>query len=78
MERLKNIHIEKYGFTIQELPILALLKPAYLASASDEWNAVISPISDRMLAAHTGPIPGMDFRMIKAFGFMPLIHFSIA
>ena len=39
MERLENIHIEKYPFTIQERPILALVK-LYLNTADEPAKAV--------------------------------------
>ena len=36
------------------------VRPAYLARASADLKALISPISAIIPAAHTGPIPGMD------------------
>lgn len=54
------------------------MRPAYLARASDEWKAEMSPISATMPPAKTGPMPSMDRRMIKALGFNPLISFSMA
>jgi len=36
------------------------MSPAYLARASDEWKAEMSPISATMPPAKTGPTPSMD------------------
>ena len=46
MERLKNIHIEKYGFTVHELPILALIK-LYLNTTAEPEKAVEAALSSR-------------------------------
>lgn len=48
MERLENIHIEKYPFTIQERPILALIK-LYLNTTDEPVKAV-----DRALSSKVG------------------------
>ena len=46
MERLKNIHIEKYGFTVHELPILALIK-LYPNPTAEPEKAVVAALSSR-------------------------------
>lgn len=46
MERLKNIHIEKYGFTVHELPIFALIK-LYLNTTAEPEKAVEAALSSR-------------------------------
>ena len=46
MERLENIHIEKYPFTIQERPILALIK-LYLNTTAEPEKAVEAALSSR-------------------------------
>ena len=39
MERLKNIHIENYPFSTQELPVLALIK-LYLSQTNEPIKAI--------------------------------------
>lgn len=46
MERLENIHIEKYPFTIQERPILALIK-LYLNTTDEPVKAVEVALSSK-------------------------------
>lgn len=46
MERLENIHIEKYRFTIQERPILALIK-LYLNTTDEPVKAVDKALSSK-------------------------------
>ena len=53
-------------------------RPAYLARASDDEKAAMSPISATMPPAKTGPMPSIDWRIIKALGFKPLISLSMA
>ena len=47
MERLENIHIEKYPFTIQERPILALIK-LYLNTTEEPVKAVDKALSSKV------------------------------
>lgn len=47
MERLENIHIEKYPFTIQERPILALIK-LYLNTTDEPVKAVDKALSSKV------------------------------
>ena len=56
MERLKNIHIEKYGFTVHELPILALIK-LYLSQTNEPIKAIDAALNSRA---------GLEFLIEKA------------
>ncbi|MGN0466034.1 MAG: hypothetical protein ACI4F9_06755 [Lachnospiraceae bacterium] len=49
MGRLENIHIEKYLFTIQERPILALIK-LYLNTTDESVKAVKQYIWEQHLS----------------------------
>ena len=53
-------------------------RPAYLANSSCDLKVEISPISARIPAANTGPIPGIDWSIMYALGLIPAIAFSIA
>ena len=46
MERLKNIHIENYPFSTQELPVLALIK-LYLSQTNEPIKAIDTALSSR-------------------------------
>lgn len=48
MERLENIHIEKYPFTIQERPILALIK-LYLNTTDEPVKAVDKDLGSKVV-----------------------------
>ena len=46
MERLKNIHIENYPFSTQELPVLALIK-LYLSQTNEPIKAIDTALNSR-------------------------------
>ena len=56
MERLKNIHIENYPFSTQELPVLALIK-LYLSQTNEPIKAIDTALSSRA---------GLEFLIEKA------------
>lgn len=47
MERLENIHIEKYPFIIQERPILALIK-LYLNTTDEPVKTVDKALNSKV------------------------------
>ena len=56
MERLKNIHIENYPFSTQELPVLALIK-LYLSQTHEPNKAIATALNSRA---------GLEFLIEKA------------
>ena len=56
MERLKNIHIENYPFSTQELPVLALIK-LYLSQTNEPIKAIDTALNSRA---------GLEFLIEKA------------
>ena len=56
MERLKNIHIENYPFSTQEIPVLALIK-LYLSQTNEPIKAIDTALSSRA---------GLEFLIEKA------------
>ena len=56
MERLKNIHIENYPFSTQELPVLALIK-LYLSQTNEPIRAIDMALNSRA---------GLEFLIEKA------------
>ena len=56
MERLKNIHIENYPFSTQELPVLALIKQ-YLCLIDEPIKAIDTALNSRA---------GLEFLIEKA------------
>lgn len=56
MERLKNIHIENYPFSTQELPVLALIK-LYLSQTNEPIKEIDTALSSRA---------GLEFLIEKA------------
>ena len=56
MERLRNIHIENYPFSTQELPVLALIK-LYLSQTNEPIKAIDAALNSRA---------GLEFLIEKA------------
>ena len=56
MERLKNIHIENYPFSTQEIPVLALIK-LYLSQTNEPIKAIDTALNSRA---------GLEFLIEKA------------
>ena len=56
MERLRNIHIENYPFSTQELPVLALIK-LYLSQTNEPIRAIDMALNSRA---------GLEFLIEKA------------
>ena len=70
----KNIRINRF-ISAEFLPAIEKFKIA--RELLKKWSIDTDPMIYR-LCSHTGPIPGMDFSMVKALGFIPHMHFSIA
>lgn len=62
MERLKNIHIDNYPFSTQELPVLALIK-LYLSQTNEPIKAIDAALNSRA---------GLEFLIEKAKAFVEI------